>query len=78
MCLAVPMRVITINENVATVEIFGTQRQVRLDLIAPVPEIGNYVMVHAGFAINVIDESEAKITLECFKELLEYENEIPG
>lgn len=75
MCLAVPMQVMAINENWATVEILGTQRQVRLDLIEPVPQIGEYVMVHAGFAINVVDETEAQITIECFKEMLADTNE---
>lgn len=75
MCLAVPMQVIAIKDNIATVEIYGTQRQVRLDLIEPFPEVGHYVIVHAGFAINVIDEAEAKATLQCFKELLENKDE---
>ncbi len=78
MCLAVPMQVISIEDNTATVEIYGTRRQVRLDMLEPKPNCGDYVIVHAGFAINIIDETEAQITLEYFKELLEQANETPA
>lgn len=70
MCLAVPMKVLQIEENMAQVEIGGVKRDVRLDIIDRCPEIGDYVIVHAGFAIRLIEEKEAKITLDYFKELL--------
>ena len=70
MCLAVPMKVLQIDENVAQVEIGGVKREVRIDLIDRHPEIGDYVIVHAGFAIRMIEEEEAKITLAYFKEML--------
>ena len=69
MCLAVPMKVIEINDNTAKVEISGTQRIVGLDILDPKPKIGDYVIVHAGFAISVINEKEAELTLSYFKEL---------
>ena len=69
MCLAVPMRVLKIEENTARVEVGGVKRDVRLDIIDQHPDIGDYVIVHAGFAIRRIDEEEAKITLDYFKEL---------
>ena len=70
MCLAVPMKVLQIEENVARVEVGGVKRDVRLDIIDQPPDIGDYVIVHAGFAIHMIEEEEAKITLAYFKEML--------
>lgn len=75
MCLAVPMKIVEINDNLAKVEVGGTQRTVGLDIVDPKPKIGDYVIVHAGFAINVIDEDEAKITLDYFREMLADESE---
>jgi len=75
MCLAVPMKAIKIENNTATVEVSGTQRTVGLDIIDPLPKVGDYVIVHAGFAINSIDEQEAQITLNYFEELFSDEDE---
>jgi len=70
MCLAAPMKVVEVNDNTARVEVGGTQRAIGLDIIDPKPKVGEYVIVHAGFAINVIDEDEAQIILNDFKEML--------
>lgn len=70
MCLAVPMKVIEINDNTARVEVGGTQRTIGLDIIDPKPKIGDYVIVHAGFAINTIDENEAQVILNDFRQML--------
>jgi hydrogenase expression/formation protein HypC len=70
MCLAVPMKVLGIDDNVARVAIGGVERAVRLDIVDRYPEIGDYVIVHAGFAIRMIEEEEAKITLAYFEEIL--------
>ena len=70
MCLAVPMKVIKVENDIAKVELGGVEREIRLDIIDKQPEIGEYVIVHAGFAIDVIDEQEAQITLDYFKEML--------
>ena len=75
MCLAVPMKVVEINNNTARVEVGGTQRMIGLDIIDPKPNIGEYVIVHAGFAIVKIDEDEAQIILNDFREMLEDEFE---
>lgn len=75
MCLAVPMKVIEIEDNTATVEVSGTKRTVGLDIIDPLPEVGDYVIVHAGFAINIIDEQEAQTILKDFEVLFSDENE---
>jgi hydrogenase expression/formation protein HypC len=75
MCLAVPMKVIKIENNTATVEVSGTQRTVGLDIIDPPPKVGEYVIVHAGFAINTINEQEAQLILNDFEVLFSDENE---
>lgn len=77
MCLAVPMRLISVtgspadvtSQQVGVVESGGVQKRVRLDLVDRWPEVGDYVIVHAGFAIQVLDEKEAQISLGLFKEL---------
>jgi len=75
MCLAIPMRVKTITDNSAVVEYEGTRREVRLDIIDQRPEIGDYVIIHAGFALHRIDEEDAKESLRYWKEILAYANE---
>ncbi|MHB8172692.1 MAG: HypC/HybG/HupF family hydrogenase formation chaperone [Thermincolia bacterium] len=72
MCLAIPGKVISIEDNIGTVEISEVTRKVGFDL-TPDVKVGDYVLVHAGYAIEVIDEEEALKTLEIFKELAEYE-----
>ena len=72
MCLAIPGKVITIEDNIGTVEVSGVTRKVSFDL-TPDVKVGDYVLVHAGYAIEVIDEEEALKTLEIFKELAKYE-----
>jgi hydrogenase expression/formation protein HypC len=76
MCLAIPMKVIEINDNSAKVEIAGTSRIVGLDIIEPKPKVGDYVIVHAGFVIQIIDPDEAELILNDFKEMSAYESEI--
>jgi hydrogenase expression/formation protein HypC len=70
MCLAIPMEVKEIKENWALVEYEGTRREVRLDIVDQRPELGDYVIIHAGFALHRIDEDEAKISLAYWKEIL--------
>ncbi len=68
MCLAVPLRLIEINGNDAIGEAIGLRRAVRVDFI-PDPKIGDYVMVHAGFAIERLEEEQALEDLETWEEL---------
>ena len=68
MCLAVPLRLITINGNDAVGEAMGMRRAVRVDFIHE-PKIGDYVMVHAGFAIERLEEAQALEDLEAWEEL---------
>lgn len=69
MCLAIPAQVRTVNEHrMAEVDIMGVTRTVSLDLV-PEAGVDDYVLVHAGFAIQVVDEEFANETLEMLKTL---------
>ena len=73
MCIAFPGKIISIDENMrAIIDISGVQREVRLDLVDDTG-IGDYVICHAGFAIQKLDEETAKEMLDCLKEIMEYE-----
>jgi len=71
-CLAVPAKIVDKQDMLATIELSGVTRQVSLMLL-PEAEPGEWVLVHAGFAIQVIDEDEAQKTLDLFRELEQYE-----
>lgn len=71
MCLAVPARVLTIEGQEAEVELSGVRRRISVAL-TPEVRIGNYVLIHTGFAISVLDEQEAQATLKLFQELDEF------
>ena len=69
MCLAIPARIVTIEEHrMAAVDIMGVTRKISLDLVPEAVE-GDYVLVHAGFALQVVDEEFANETLELLKTL---------
>lgn len=68
MCLGLPLRIMEINGKEAAGELNGIKRKVRVDLIENL-NIGEYVMVHAGFAIEKIEEADALETLEIVDEL---------
>jgi hydrogenase expression/formation protein HypC len=81
MCLAIPAKIIEINNGVAAIELGGVTRQASLILL-PSASLGDYVLVHAGFAISLVDEREAAKTLSLFAELSaaidDAENNEPG
>ena len=69
MCLAIPAQVKSIGDlNMAEVDIMGVTRHVSLDLV-PEAKVDDYVLVHAGFAIQIVDEEYAQETLEIFREI---------
>ncbi|HXZ23449.1 MAG TPA: HypC/HybG/HupF family hydrogenase formation chaperone [Methanomassiliicoccales archaeon] len=68
MCLAVPGKIISITDTTAVVDFGGVQRETNVSLVDAKP--GDYVIVHAGFAIQIVDEEEAKETLKLWEELL--------
>ena len=71
MCLAIPAKITEMgNDHLATVDILGATREISLDL-TPQAQIGDYVLVHAGFAIEVVDEQFAQETIDLIKEFPE-------
>ena len=68
MCLAVPVRITSIDDQMAEVEFGGVERRVCITL-TPDVGVGDYVLVHTGYAIAVVDEAEAKITLDLLAEM---------
>lgn len=74
MCLAIPLQIIKIEGDFAIVSSNQVETRVGIHLV-PNVKTGDYVLVHAGFAIQIIDEQEAQKTLDVFNELSQY-NEI--
>ena len=70
MCLAIPGKILEIEPPYAMVDIGGIGRKVHLGIIAD-PGVGEYILVHAGFAISKIDREEAEKTLSEIKKLQE-------
>jgi hydrogenase expression/formation protein HypC len=69
MCLAIPGKVLEIDKMIARVDFgYGTIREVDVSLVNVV--VGEYVLVHTGYAIQVMDEEEADKTIEIWKEIL--------
>lgn len=79
MCLAIPgkiVEIVDVENRIAKVEVGGVKRNVNIGML---PEnetcIGDYVLIHVGFAMSKVDEHEAEETLRVLKELGEYQNE---
>ena len=68
MCLAIPFQLIEINGTTAVGEALGMKRGIRVDFI-PEPKVGDYVIVHAGFAIERLGEQQALEDLEAWEEM---------
>jgi hydrogenase expression/formation protein HypC len=77
MCLAIPGEILQINDGVATVQIAGSLRKASLLLLPEEPKPGDYVIVHAGFALHVIDPAEAMESLRLIRELASFADEEP-
>ena len=69
MCLAIPVRVISVDGSEAEIEIGGVKRRVSIDF-TPEVKVDDYVLLHTGYAIGVIDEAEAEETLRLLNEML--------
>jgi len=63
MCLAIPGEVVELlpgnNDQLALVDVVGVKRKVNIGLLEDKPEVGNWVLIHVGFAMSVVDEKEA-------------------
>ncbi|EJB89645.1 HypC/HybG/HupF family hydrogenase formation chaperone [Helicobacter pylori] len=75
MCLAIPSKVIAINDNVALLETLGVQREASLDLMDESVKVGDYVLLHIGYVMSKIDEKEALESIELYQEMIAKMNE---
>lgn len=67
MCLGIPVKIVEIKDQEALVEVGGVKQTIRTDFV-PEAKVGDYVIVHAGFGISVLEEEEAQETLELLKD----------
>jgi hydrogenase expression/formation protein HypC len=74
MCLGVPMQVLEIRDDMVLAEIDGVQREASLMMLGEPVAVGDYVIVHAGFAISRIDPAEAEETLRIMREIFQPED----
>ena len=77
MCLGIPSKIISIEDSRAIIDVYGAQRDISLMLLEDQVKIGDYVIVHAGFAIHKIDEQAALETLKLLKEAAAYVDNLP-
>ncbi|GAA6955651.1 HypC/HybG/HupF family hydrogenase formation chaperone [Helicobacter pylori] len=75
MCLAIPSKVIAINNNVALLETLGVQREASLDLMGESVKVGDYVLLHIGYVMSKIDEKEALESIALYQEMIAKMNE---
>jgi hydrogenase expression/formation protein HypC len=68
MCIAVPCQIVAIQDSVAIVEVGGIRKEAWLDLLSDA-KVGDYVIVHAGYALEKLDAEEAEETLRLLKEM---------
>ena len=69
MCLGIPAKIVRIEKNMGTIDVEGTQREVSLPLQEDA-KVGDYVIVHAGFAIQKVDKAEALETLRFLRQIV--------
>jgi len=69
MCLGVPMQVVSIDGETAICEIDGVKREASLMLVEDV-QVGDFVLIHAGFAMEKLDQADAEATLQLFRQIL--------
>ena len=77
MCLAIPSKVIEINEksNTVVVDTLGAQREASLNMMGETVNIGDYLLIHVGFAIRKLDEKSARESLDLYNEILKADEE---
>jgi len=68
MCLAIPVRIVSIEGDEAETEIAGVRRRISIAL-TPETKVGDYVLLHTGYAIGIVDEAEAEETLKLLEEI---------
>jgi hydrogenase expression/formation protein HypC len=75
MCLAVPARLIELHDSVGVADFGGVRREISV-LFVPEAKVGDYVLIHAGTAIECLDEAEAEETLKLFAEIAAAEEQV--
>lgn len=75
MCLAIPAEVVQIEDDMATIKVGEALRKASLILLEDGAELGDYVIVHAGFALHKLDPLEARESLRLLRELAAYADE---
>jgi hydrogenase expression/formation protein HypC len=73
MCIAIPSKVVAINDKMATIDVSGVRREVSLLLLPEEAAVGDFVLVHAGFAIQKIDREAAEEALKLIEGIEEIE-----
>ncbi|QLH75300.1 MAG: HypC/HybG/HupF family hydrogenase formation chaperone [Methanomassiliicoccales archaeon] len=76
MCLAVPGKIVSIEGKNAQVDFGGVIRETNISMVDA--KVGSYVIIHAGFAIQVVDEEEAKETIKLWEEMLGQSSQEPA
>lgn len=71
MCLAIPSKIIEKDQFRAVVDVYGARRDINLMLMAEEVEVGDYVLVHAGFALQKVDEVAAQESLRVISKIIE-------
>ena len=71
MCLAIPSKIIRLDDMIATVDVYGARREINLMLLPEEADIGDFVLVHAGFAIQKVSDEAAEESLSLIREMLE-------
>ena len=74
MCLAVPAKIVSVSGDKAEVEIGGIRREASLALVSDQVSVGDYVLIHTGYAIAKVNEKEARTILRTWKEVMAAES----
>jgi hydrogenase expression/formation protein HypC len=75
MCLAIPALIKSINGNEAEAELGGMSRKISI-VLTPEVKVGDYVLLHTGYSISIVDEEEAKETLKLFQEIASLQEDL--
>ena len=68
MCLSIPGKIVELDGITAVADIMGATREISVELVSNI-KLGDYVLIHAGCAIQILDEEEARNTIDLFNEL---------
>ena len=75
MCYAIPAKILEINSDTAQVDYGGVKKKINICLLEGI-KVGDYVLIHAGFAIEKLEKKSAEETLEIIREMMKHENDM--